>query len=63
METCVRGIGVLLGRNWTDLKFLTSEPRRLNTKSEQIIRYAETEIYNTIIGSSIWTWVGLSGLR
>ena len=63
METCVRGIGVLLGRNWTDLKFLTSEPRRLKTKSEQIIRYAETEIYNTIIGSSIWTLAGLSGLR
>ena len=57
----MRGIGVLLGRNWTDLKFLTSEPRRLKNKSEQIIRYAETEIYNTIIGSSIWTWVGLSG--
>ena len=63
METCVRGIGVLLGRNWTDLKFLTSEPRRLKTKSEQIIRYAETEIYNTIIGCSLWKWAGLSGLR
>ena len=41
METCVRGIGVILGRNWADLKILTSEPRRLKTKSDQIIRHMQ----------------------